>query len=46
MSKVTDVGIAKIFEGSTGTASALVGTWLYMAPEQWRSGRLEPATDL
>jgi serine/threonine-protein kinase len=46
MPKVTDFGIAKIFEGSASTASALVGTWLYMAPEQWRSGRLEPATDL
>ncbi len=44
--KVTDFGIAKIFEGSATTASAVVGTPTYMAPEQITGGRLEPATDV
>ncbi|WP_239396177.1 serine/threonine-protein kinase, partial [Frankia sp. CiP3] len=44
--KVTDFGIAKIVEGSATTASAVIGTPRYMAPEQILGGRLSPATDL
>ncbi|MEX5638077.1 serine/threonine-protein kinase, partial [Parafrankia sp. FMc2] len=44
--KVTDFGIAKIFDGSAATASGVAGSPLYMAPEQIDGGRLGPATDL
>ncbi|ONH57740.1 serine/threonine protein kinase [Frankia sp. CcI49] len=44
--KVTDFGIAKIFDGAETTASAILGTPRYMAPEQIMGGRLFPATDL
>jgi len=44
--KVTDFGIAKIFDGAETTASAILGTPRYMAPEQILGGRLFPATDL
>ncbi|WP_239344823.1 MULTISPECIES: serine/threonine-protein kinase [unclassified Frankia] len=44
--KVTDFGIAKIVDGSGATASRVVGTAAYMAPEQITGGRLTPATDL
>ncbi|MCK9896861.1 protein kinase [Frankia sp. AgB32] len=44
--KITDFGIAKLFDGSGGATSSVIGTWTYMAPEQWRAGRLMPATDL
>ncbi|MCM3887404.1 serine/threonine-protein kinase, partial [Frankia sp. R82] len=43
--KVTDFGIAKIFEGVAATASSVSGTPMYMAPEQIRRGRIGPATD-
>ncbi|MEX5635730.1 WD40 repeat domain-containing serine/threonine protein kinase [Parafrankia sp. FMc2] len=44
--KVTDFGIAKIFDGSAASASNRAGTPTYMAPEQITGGRLSPATDL
>jgi hypothetical protein len=44
--KVTDFGIAKIFEGSRTSASGVAGTPLYMAPEQLSGGQLGPATDI
>ncbi|OHV29668.1 hypothetical protein CC117_28710 [Parafrankia colletiae] len=44
--KVVDFGIAKRVFGSAGTASAVIGTPLFMAPEQIVRGRLGSATDL
>ncbi|WP_322768838.1 serine/threonine-protein kinase, partial [Frankia sp. Cr1] len=44
--KVTDFGIAKLLDGSAATASRIIGTAQYMAPEQILEGRLGPATDL
>ncbi|MCK9929380.1 protein kinase [Frankia sp. Mgl5] len=44
--KLADFGISKVIEGSASTASRVVGTPRYMAPEQITGGRLSPATDL
>ncbi|WP_445548587.1 serine/threonine-protein kinase, partial [Frankia sp. CiP1_Cm_nod1] len=44
--KVTDFGVAKIFEGTETTASGILGTPRYMAPEQITGGRLHASTDL
>jgi eukaryotic-like serine/threonine-protein kinase len=46
--KVLDFGIAKLIsEGTTSTnATAAIGTPLYMAPEQFRNGKISPATDI
>jgi serine/threonine protein kinase len=44
--KVTDFGIAKFVDGTAATASGVIGTPKYMAPEQIGAGRLSPATDV
>jgi sugar lactone lactonase YvrE len=44
--KLADFGISKVIEGSASTASRVIGTPKYMAPEQITGGRLSPATDL
>ncbi|MGF7234674.1 MAG: serine/threonine-protein kinase, partial [Frankia sp.] len=44
--KVTDFGIAKIFEGTETTASIIAGTPTNMAPEQLTGGRLGASTDV
>ncbi|KPM51475.1 hypothetical protein ACG83_35850 [Frankia sp. R43] len=44
--KVADFGIAKLVTGPEAMASAVVGTPLFMAPEQMAAGRLSAATDL
>jgi sugar lactone lactonase YvrE len=44
--KLTDFGIAKIFDWSADVASRVVGSPRYMAPEQIARDRLVPATDL
>jgi len=44
--KLTDFGIAKIFDFSSDVASRVVGSPRYMAPEQIARDRLIPATDI
>ena len=45
--KVTDFGIAKLFDGTEISASLnVLGTPLYISPEQITSDRLSPSTDL
>lgn len=47
---LTDFGIAKMVQGGQTTgltgANAMMGTPVYMAPEQWRSEPVSPATDV
>ncbi|WP_076784716.1 WD40 repeat domain-containing serine/threonine protein kinase, partial [Parafrankia discariae] len=44
--KVADFGIAKMVSGAAATASSVIGTPLFMAPEQMAGARLGPGTDL
>ncbi|WP_328688105.1 serine/threonine protein kinase [Streptomyces phaeochromogenes] len=45
--KVLDFGIAKRQDGQTAlTASGVIGTWKYMAPERWSSSPVDARSDL
>ncbi|WP_242423517.1 serine/threonine-protein kinase, partial [Frankia sp. EI5c] len=44
--KVADFGIARAVNDSGPATSTVIGTPLYMAPEQLAGGRLRPATDV
>jgi len=44
--KVADFGIAKQLGGSAASASAVLGTFGFMPPEQIQAGRLGPASDV
>lgn len=42
-----DFGIARVAgESSVTTTGATIGTWAYMAPERFRSGAVEPSSDI
>lgn len=47
---LTDFGIAKLLQGSATTGltapQAMMGTPIYMAPEQWRAEEIGPTTDV
>jgi serine/threonine protein kinase len=44
--KVTDFGLAKLFEGTTVTTGGMLGTPAYVSPEQILGEQLRPATDV
>jgi serine/threonine protein kinase len=43
---LTDFGLAKSIDESTGSAASVVGTVAYMSPEQWRGEPIGPAGDV
>jgi serine/threonine-protein kinase len=43
---LSDFGLAKAYEGGSGSSASIVGTVEYMAPEQWRGERVGPAADV
>jgi predicted Ser/Thr protein kinase len=46
-SYLSDFGLAKAFEDTgAGSGASIVGTVEYMAPEQWRGERVDPAADV
>jgi len=45
--KVLDFGVAKILDdASTGSVTDVLGTYLYMAPEQFQGSKVSAATDI
>ena len=44
---LSDFGLAKAFEDTgSGSGASIVGTVEYMAPEQWRGEKVDPAADV
>lgn len=44
--KVTDFGVARIVDSAKTNTGDILGSPLYMAPEQLKAGKVQPATDV